>query len=166
VKLKTAWFEFIRPGMDVPKKGGRRGDRASIADNTRAARCTPFPLFMCVYLHPLGRRREVCWLMILLIYYHINIVTIIGILLIRKFLPSSRIRSRRDHQLQVCWNIGITLSETKGREQILSVLWISGPRASTLLSSFLATSAGPLEDWQVVEFYHLLQLFSYPANKL
>ena len=54
----------------------------------------------------------------------------------------------------------------RGRKKFFRSFWISGPRASTLLSSFLATSAGPLEDWQVVEFYHLLRLFSYSANRL
>jgi hypothetical protein len=39
----------------VPQKGGGgglRSDRASIEGNRRAARCTPYSLFMCIYCTP------------------------------------------------------------------------------------------------------------------
>ena len=52
----------VTPTKDVPKESGERYYCALIEDAT----CCLFLLFMCVYMHPLDRRRWVCLLLTLL----------------------------------------------------------------------------------------------------
>lgn len=117
-----------------------RTDRASIAGNRRAASCTPYPLFTCVSMHPLSRRRGV-----LLTFGAVGIsstrvrqVHWLPPLITTSFSASlPGVRDRSGHQYPICRNHIVRIRNTCFRFLFIDLGVIGSPCKLLVLSKLL-----------------------------